>query len=47
MLLADKKDDSDPLSLKKLKKKEGEFDFLKDLLGFDFDGGKRCSWRRK
>lgn len=40
VLLADKEDYSDPLSLKKLKKKEEEFALLNDMLVFDFDGGK-------
>ena len=31
-------DEDDPVSLKKLKKKEGEFDTKKEILGFDFDG---------
>lgn len=37
---ADKKDDDLFLSLKKLKKKEGEFALLKDML-VDFDGDKK------
>jgi hypothetical protein len=35
---ADEKDEDDPLSLKKLLKKEGEWALLKDMLGFTFDG---------
>ena len=35
---ADEVDENDPLSLKKLKKGDGEWALLKDLLGFEFDG---------
>jgi hypothetical protein len=35
---ADSDDENDPISLKKLKKKEGEWALLKEMLGFDFDG---------
>ena len=31
-------DGNDPISEKKLKKKEGEYALLKDMLGFLFDG---------
>ena len=34
----DEDDSNDPLSLKKLVKKEGEWALIKDMLGFDFDG---------
>eukprot|EP00956_Cyclotella_meneghiniana_P025446 scaffold53123_cov73-Cyclotella_meneghiniana.AAC.1 len=34
----DEDDSNDPLSLKKLEKKEGEWALLKDMLGFDFNG---------
>lgn len=35
---ADEEDGDDPISLKKLKKLEGQFALLKEILGFDFDG---------
>ena len=35
---SDDDDENDPLSLKKLKKKEGEMALFKEMLGFDFDG---------
>jgi hypothetical protein len=35
---ADSDDSNDPTSLKKLLKKEGQWDLLKEILGFDFDG---------
>lgn len=35
---ADENDENDPLSLKKLRKLDGEWALLKDLLGFEFDG---------
>ena len=34
-------DSNDPLLLKKLQKKEGEFALVKDMLGFNFDGDKK------
>jgi hypothetical protein len=34
----DNDDENDPTSLKKLLKKEGQWDLLKEILGFDFDG---------
>ena len=38
VLPADDDDDNDPLSLKKLRKLDGKWALLKDLLGFEFDG---------
>jgi hypothetical protein len=38
---ADQEDENDPISLKKLKKKEGEWALMKEMLGFDFDGIKK------
>eukprot|EP00956_Cyclotella_meneghiniana_P004838 scaffold5989_cov47-Cyclotella_meneghiniana.AAC.9 len=38
---ADKNDENDPLSLKKLKKGEGEMSLFKEMLDFDFDGNKK------
>jgi hypothetical protein len=38
---ADSDDENDPISLKKLRKKEGEWALLKEMLGFDFDGLKK------
>eukprot|EP00956_Cyclotella_meneghiniana_P042622 scaffold248725_cov109-Cyclotella_meneghiniana.AAC.1 len=38
---ADNNDENDPLSLKKLKKGEGEMSLFKEMLGFDFDGDKK------
>lgn len=35
---ADENDENDPISLKKLKKMEGQFDLEKEILGFDFYG---------
>jgi hypothetical protein len=35
---ADEDDENDPISLKKLKKLEGEFALEKEMLGFDFNG---------
>jgi hypothetical protein len=35
---ADKDDENDPLSMKKLLKLEGEWALLKEILGFEFDG---------
>jgi hypothetical protein len=35
---ADSDDSNDPTSLKKLLKKEGQWDLVKEILGFDFDG---------
>ena len=35
---ADAEDSNDPISLKKLVKKDGEWDLKKGILGFDFDG---------
>jgi hypothetical protein len=35
---ADDNDDNNPTSLKKLLKKEGQWDLLKEILGFEFDG---------
>eukprot|EP00956_Cyclotella_meneghiniana_P002764 scaffold3249_cov37-Cyclotella_meneghiniana.AAC.3 len=34
----EKKPEDDPISLKKLKKDEGQYALLKDMLGFEFDG---------
>ena len=41
VLPPDKDDENDPLSLKKLKKKEGELALFKEMLGFDFDGDEK------
>lgn len=35
---ADEEDENDPISLKKLKKLEGQYALQKEILGFDFDG---------
>ena len=41
---ADEDDENDPLSLKKLKKLEGMFALLKEILGFEFDGIEKTIW---
>ena len=41
---ADADDDEDPISLKKLKQREGEYSTRKTLLGFDFDGVHKTMW---
>ena len=41
---ADADDDEDPISLKKLKQREGEYSTRKTLLGFDFDGEHKTMW---
>ena len=38
---ADNVDENDPISLKKLKKKDGQWALTKDILGFTFDGEKK------
>ncbi len=41
---ADANDENDPISLKKLRKKEGQYALTKELLGFDFDGENHTVW---
>eukprot|EP00956_Cyclotella_meneghiniana_P003235 scaffold3946_cov41-Cyclotella_meneghiniana.AAC.2 len=38
VFLEEKKPENDPILLKKLKKDEGQYALLKDMLGFEFDG---------
>ena len=40
----DDNDDNDPLLEKKLLKRDGQYDVLKTLLGFDFDGIGKALW---
>ena len=41
---ADEDDEEDPISMKKLKKGEGEYSTRKTLLGFNFDGTTKTMW---
>ena len=41
---ADENDNEDPIAKRKLEKKEGEYDVLKTVLGFDFDGHNKTIW---
>lgn len=41
---ADANDDNDPTSLKKLKKRDGQWELEKDILGFTFDGDGKTLW---
>ena len=41
---ADEDNSNDPVSEKKLKQREGEYDVRKTLLGFDFDGINKTMW---
>ena len=40
----DEDDEDDPISLKKLKKKEGSWALVKDILGLTFDGDNKTVW---
>ncbi len=44
MFPADEEDYEDPLLLKKLKKLEGAWVLIKDILGFEFDGINKTLW---
>ena len=41
---ADDNDENDPISEKKLFKREGEISTTKTILGFDFDGIEKTMW---
>ena len=41
---ADDNDETDPIALKKLKKKDGMWMLVKDILGFTFDGDDKTLW---
>jgi len=40
----DDKDEDDPISMKKLLKREGSWDLVKEILGFCFDGSHKTIW---
>jgi hypothetical protein len=37
-------DEDDPISLKKLLKREGAWDIIKEILGFVFNGNNKTMW---